>query len=153
MKSTLSRFTIAALSLLLAACTSPQSRIDDNPTAFSSLPAEQQALIKQGKVGVGFSEAAVKLALGEPQRISKRTDGDGVRVIWRYTRYEDDLGAPVFTGFYNRGFGAPFNGYYGNFAGAGFFPYNLNTSTRRERDRISLVFKDGKVTAIEEEVK
>ncbi len=151
MKSLFRPFAPALLSLMLLACVSPQTRIDKNPEAFNGLPAEQQALIKEGKIGIGFSEAAVKLAMGEPNRISQRTDANGVSLIWRYTRYEDELGAPLYTGFYHRGFVTPFNSWYG--PGAGFYPYYLNSSTRRERDHVRVIFSDGKVSAIEEEVK
>lgn len=137
--------------LVLAGCASPQARIDKNPEAFNGLPAEQQALIKAGKVGIGFSEAAVKLAMGEPNRISQRTDAKGISTIWRYTRYQDELGAPLYTGLYHRGFAYPYSGFYG--PGAGFYPYYLESTTRRERDHLRVVFTDGKVTAIEEEVK
>lgn len=143
---------IAGLGLLvLVGCASPQARIDKNPEAFNSLPVEQQALIKAGKVGIGFSEAAVKLAMGEPSRVSQRTDAQGVSTIWRYTRYEDELGAPLYTGLYHRGFAYPYGGFYG--PGTAFYPYFLETPSRRERDHVRVVFAGGKVTAIEEELK
>lgn len=144
--------------LLLAGCASPQARIDKNPDIFKALPAEQQALIKEGKVGIGFEEPAVKLALGEPDRITQRTDAKGKSTVWRYTQYEDEYGAPLYTGFYHRGFGYPYGNFgypYGGFyrpSGA-FFPYFAGAAGRRERDHIRVVFADGKVTAIEEELK
>lgn len=156
MKSPYRLLAPGLLSLLLVACASPQRRIDKNPEAFNALPAEQQALIKVGKIGIGFDETAVKLAMGEPDRITQRTDAKGVSLVWRYTRYEDQLGAPLYTGFYHRGFAYPFNsfngpGFYG--AGAGLYPYYLSNTTRQERDHVRVVFSDSKVSAIEEEVK
>lgn len=136
--SALSAF--AAL-LLLAGCSSPQSRIEDNQEAFSKLPPEQQELIKQGKVGIGFDETAVKLALGKPNRISERIDAGGKSVVWRYVEYETDSGTVLYTGFYHYSY-APF-----------YYPFYTDYSARHERDTIRVVFKDGKVTAIEQEVK
>jgi hypothetical protein len=131
---------IAAVATL-AACASPRSRIDKDPAGFAKLPPEQQELIKQGKVGIGFDESAVKLALGEPSRITERTDVNGKSVIWRYVQYENDSGAMLYTGFYHS--------YY-----APFSPLFIDASTtRRERDRLLVVFSDGKVSAIEQEVK
>ncbi|WP_295680181.1 hypothetical protein [uncultured Nevskia sp.] len=156
MKSSFRLFVPGLMALLLAACASPQTRIDKNPEAFNSLPAEQQALIKVGKIGIGFDETAVKLAMGEPDRITQRTDANGVSLVWRYTRYEDQLGAPLYTGFYHRGFAYPFNSFYGSGfygPGAGFYPYYLSSNTRQERDHVRVVFSDNKVSAIEEEVK
>lgn len=156
MKRSLRLLASGLASLLLAACASPQTRIDKNPEAFNALPAEQQALIKAGKVGIGFDQTAVKLALGEPDRITQRTDAKGVSVIWRYTRYEDQFGAPLYTGFYHRGFAYPFTSFYGpGFygSGVGLYPYYLNSGARQERDHVRVVFADDKVSAIEEEVK
>ena len=132
---------VAAVTLLVAACASPQKRIDRNPDAFNKLPPEQQALIKQGKVGIGFDETAVKLALGNPDRISERTDTSGKSTIWRYVEYETDGGIALYSGFYHYGY-SPF-----------VFPLVTDYGSRRERDTLRVVFTDGKVTAIEQEVK
>lgn len=133
--------SLCLAALLLAGCSSPQSRIDDNLEAFSKLPPDQQALIKQGKVGIGFDETAVKLALGKPNRISQRTDASGRSTIWRYVEYETDGGVALYTGFYHYSY-APF-----------FYPLYSDYGSRRERDHLRVVFVDGKVTAIEEELK
>ena len=127
--------------LLVAGCVSPQSRIDSNQDVFNKLPPEQQALIKQGKVGIGFDETAVKLALGDPNRISERTDSNGKSTIWRYVEYENEGGVPLYTGFYHYAY-APF-----------YYPFYLDYGSRRERDQLRVVFSDGKVTSIEQEVK
>ncbi|MBV8062861.1 MAG: hypothetical protein JOY51_04650, partial [Nevskia sp.] len=44
----------ALLTLLLAACATPEARIKDNPSAWSSLPPDQQALVKKGEIGLGM---------------------------------------------------------------------------------------------------
>lgn len=135
------RWLAAAAVLALAACATPQSRIDQDPAGFARLPPEQQELIKQGKVGIGFDETAVKLALGEPARVTERTDAHGKSTIWRYVQYVDDAGATLYTGFYHA--------YY-----APMYPLFIDASTtRHERDRLRVVFTDGKVSAIEQEVK
>lgn len=130
----------AACALLLAACSTPASRIKNNPEGFARLTTEQQELIKLGKVGIGFDETAVKLALGEPDRISERTDSAGTSTIWRYVEYENDTGAPLYRGFYHY--------YY-----SPFYPFYLDYGSRRERDHIKVVFTSGKVSAIEQELK
>lgn len=135
------RWLAVAATVALAACATPQSRIDQDPAGFAKLPTEQQELIKQGKVAIGFDESAVKLALGEPARITERTDAHGKSVIWRYVQYENDSGATLYTGFYHA--------YY-----APIYPLFIESSTtRHERDRLRVVFTDGKVSAIEQEVK
>ncbi|MCK9384517.1 MAG: hypothetical protein M0Q15_07805 [Nevskia sp.] len=137
-----SRWLVAACAaaLFLAACATPESRIKKNPEGFAKLTPEQQELIKLGKVGIGFDETAVKLALGEPDRISERTDTTGKSTIWRYVEYENDTGAPLYRGFYHY--------YY-----APFYPFYTDYGSRRERDHIRVVFTSGKVSAIEQELK
>lgn len=124
---------------LLAACASPEARIGDNPDAFARLPPEQQALVKQGQVGLGMSEAAVTLALGHPDRISERTDAQGVERVWHYTGYE--AGPPMaYPAFYGPWFFPPYGPYYD------IYP------TQVERDHTRVVFRNGLVTAIEREL-
>ena len=157
--TTPSRLLLPSLmaSLLLSACATPQTRIESSPTAFQALTVEQQALVKQGKVAIGFSEEAVKLALGEPHRVSQRTDEKGKSTVWRYV--ESDSGAV--GGFYSDGYYPGFASYgaFGRPVGysGGFYGPRLTTvnsgGTSAERERLQVVFVDGKVTAIEEQVK
>ncbi len=139
-KTYLRHLSWLGVALIVVACASPQSRIEKNPEGFAKLTPEQQELIKNGKVGIGFDETAVKLALGEPDRITERTDTAGKSVVWRYVEYENDAGVPLYRGFYHY--------YY-----APFYPFYLDSGSRRERDHLRVVFSGGKVTAIEQEVK
>jgi hypothetical protein len=133
----------AALTLaLLAGCATPEARIKDNPSAFSTLPPDQQALVQKGEVGLGMPEAAVQLALGKPDRVTERTDASGVTHIWHYTdvEYDDAPGAyPWYPYAYRR------RVFYDPFFYPGAYPTGVET------DKIRVVFKDGKVSAIERE--
>lgn len=154
-----------AAALLLGACATPQSRIERSPDSFQALTAEQQALVKDGKIAIGFSEDAVKLALGEPQRVTQRTDEKGRSTIWRYVEYDNSGAGAAFGGFYGAGYYPGFGGFggfgaYGRPIGlnGGFFGPGLTTiyggrGRGAEIDRMRVVFVDGKVSAIEEEVK
>ncbi len=57
-------------------------------------------MVKAGQVGLGFSAEAVKMALGEPNRVTVRTDERGQVQIWHYieTVYYD--GAFIYGGPY-----------------------------------------------------
>ena len=128
--------------ILLAGCASPEARIKDNPGAYSTLPPEQQALVQKGQVGLGMPEAAVQLALGKPDRVTERTDAGGVTHIWHYTdvEYADLPGAyPWYPYAYRR------HAFYDPFLAPGYYPAGVET------DRVRVVFKDGKVSAIERE--
>lgn len=130
---------IACLALgMLAGCSTPEHRISQNPEAFSKLSANDQQLIREGKVAVGFSPEMVKLALGEPDKIYTRTDVNGMSEAWSYTTYETDEGVMLYRGFYHRYWCDPF-----------YYPYYMNYSTRRDHEYLKVIFKDGAVSVIE----
>lgn len=81
----LSHLVLALLTLaLLAACSSPESRIASRRGVFDQFPAEVQAKIRAGQVGVGFTTEMVQLALGEPDRkFTRKTEG-GDTEVWGY---------------------------------------------------------------------
>jgi hypothetical protein len=144
MKTTLSVFALAAGLAVLAGCSTPESRIKENPAAYARLTPEQQQLIKDGKVAIGFDKEMVKLALGDPDRIRERTDANGTSEVWSYVTYEGDDGLLLYTGYYHRyyyGFGDPF------------YPYYLAYPHRREHEHFRVVFREGRVVFIENEKK
>jgi len=129
---------------LLAGCATPETRINRNPEAFSRLTADQQQLIKEGKVALGFDMSMVKLALGDPDHVRVRTDVHGTSEIWSYVTYEGDDGMLLYRGYYHRFYYGP---------GGPFYPYYLGYPSRREHEHFRVVFRDGKVIAIENETR
>lgn len=141
---TLSRlmFCAALSTFWLAGCSTPATRIRANPEVFAQLSPEQQSLVKAGQVGLGFSFDAVKLALGDPDRIATRTDADGETVTWHYLTYEAN-GRMLYTGYFHTARG---------WWGGAMYPYYLDYPNRRVRDRFSVQFKNGRVSAITQDV-
>jgi len=121
-----------------AGCSSPQARIDKDPEVFGRLSSNDQQLIREGKVAVGFTPEMVKLALGDPDRVYTRTDTNGASEAWAYTTYETDDGVMLHRGFYHRRWGNPV-----------FYPYYTSYSGRRSREYLKVVFTDGRVSVIE----
>jgi hypothetical protein len=144
MKTILSVLMLVGGLALLSGCATPENRISKNPEIFARLTPEQQQLIKEGKVGIGFDPAMVKLALGDPDRLRTRTDSHGVSEIWSYVTYEGDDGMLLYRGYYHRY-------YYGG--GAPFYPYYLGYPTRREHEHFRVVFRDDRVISIENDTK
>lgn len=131
----------------LAGCTTPEARINAQPKVFAQLTPAQQALVKSGQVGLGFSMDAVKLALGDPDHITVRTDASGQVQIWHYVTYETPGGVVLYAGYYHRhGYGW---GLWGDDLG---YPYYLDYPNRRVHDRFQIVFKDSKVISIEQDL-
>jgi hypothetical protein len=122
----------------LLGCSTPTTRIKANPEAFARLSPSQQALVKAGQIGLGFDFDAVKLALGDPDRVTTRTDSDGETIVWHYVSYEAE-GRILFTGYYHNR-----RGWWGGAS----YPYYLDYPNRHVRDRFRVQFQDGKVAAI-----
>jgi len=138
MKSSLFLSVLMMAVALFSGCSTPDARIKRSPEVFASLTPEQQALVKEGKVAIGFSEDAVLLAVGEPSRKWSRTEAAGVSELWSYTTWENGYGHPLYQGFYHRYY-APSAFYYSDFP------------ARREHEYFKVVFKDGRVVAIEQD--
>ena len=143
MKKLLSLLMVVAGFAVLAGCSTPTTRINQNPEVFARLTPEQQDLIKQGKVAIGFDMPMVKLAVGEPDRIKVRTDAQGDSEVWSYVTYEADDGMLLYRGYYHR--------YY--YGGPGLYPYYMGYPGRREHEHFRVVFRNGRVVSIENETR
>jgi len=101
------KFLLPALLLVavLAACSSPQSRIDSNRTVFEKYPSGVQEKIRAGRIDVGFTPEMVRMALGEPARQLTRKTEKGEMEVWIYT---DDR--PQFSFGFGVASGGPHNG-------------------------------------------
>jgi outer membrane protein assembly factor BamE (lipoprotein component of BamABCDE complex) len=129
----------AAAVLITSSCSTPESRIRENPALFAQLTPQDQELIRRGRVGVGFTAEMVRLALGEPDRLTTRTSGTGTSEVWHYITYEMPSGSPLYRGWYHR--------YY--MWRDPLYPWYMDEHERRERERLSVVFDQGRVTALD----
>ncbi len=131
---------LLASALLLSACATPATRIQKHPDIYALATPQQQALISHGRITLGFSPAFVTLALGEPNRVTERTDSTGTATIWHYVAYQNNDSIAAYGAF-------SFGSYYGPFAPI------IVQSAPTEHDRLRVVFKNHKVTSIEQVVK
>lgn len=139
---------VIAASLLLAGCASPESRIKDDPSGFAAATEEQQALIRKGEIAIGFKPEFVKLALGEPDRITEHTDANGVELTWHYTETN-----PTYMS--RAGYRDPYFGplYPGPFVSPLLVPAATIAAPSVETDRLRVLFRNGAVAAIERVLK
>lgn len=126
------------LAILMVSCQvpTPSSRIAENPAMFTSLPAEQQPLVRQGRICEGMKPDAVFLAWGKPNGPVVESQQNGRKVTrWVYNGYE-----PVTV--MNEGM-YPYCGPYG------WYPYAYpSISTAYVPRNVAWVeFVNGKVTA------
>lgn len=127
--------------VLLAGCSTVDSRIARNRDAFNAWPAPVQDRIIQGKVDVGFTPEQVRMALGEPDRVFTRTTADGTTEVWTYREKKPRVSFGVGVGM------GSFGGSSGTFGGVG-----INTGTGyRDDEKLGVVFdRNGQVASIEE---
>lgn len=85
----LQRSAMLAL-LALAGCLTPEAqrerRIAQNIDLFYDFPESVREAVRRGEVDIGFDEDMVRLALGSPDRVSRRKDEAGESVLWQYYR-------------------------------------------------------------------
>jgi hypothetical protein len=137
-------FALAFGAALLGGCTTIESRIQAQPQVFARLTPAQQALVRSGQVALGFDMDAVKLALGDPDHVTVRTDANGQVQVWHYLTYESG-GVILYTGYYHRRWG-------GGLWWEPTYPYYMDYPDRVVRERFQIVFKDNKVVSIEREM-
>jgi outer membrane protein assembly factor BamE (lipoprotein component of BamABCDE complex) len=130
----LSLASVALLAGLLAGCDTPDSRIKSSPDVFARLNPDQQALVKNGQIAIGFEMDAVKLALGDPTRVVIRTTAAGQHQVWHYVTYEDYQGVVIYGGYWHRyrGWGGPY--FYGGVPYYNGYPARIHDRLRVEFD-------------------
>jgi len=82
-----STLVVAAGALVLTSCSSPQTRISNDPDLYRSLSRRDQALVSQGQIRIGMSRPAVWLAWGSPDRRIVGNMGGGTTETCVYTYY------------------------------------------------------------------
>lgn len=131
---------IAMAALLTSGCATTEARIRRSQAEFDRLNPEQQQLIREGKIALGFTPEMVALAAGEPDQRWVRTDASGRTEIWSYTRYTASDGVPIYTGYYHRYRGA--------------YPWLNDENTlaaARAVEYFRVEFIEGKVTAVQQQ--
>jgi hypothetical protein len=81
-------FVFLGIIFLMGGCSTPQTRIEDQPDIYASLSASQKAAVREGRVIEGMSSNAVYLALGEPNRVYHGRKRGKNLDQWIYTRLQ-----------------------------------------------------------------
>ncbi len=127
--------------LVLASCSTAslrEHRIAKNPAYFQSLPAEEQTLVRAGKLRVGMLPESVVMAIGRPNRILHGQGEGGRNVsVWVYQGQE-----PVYVG---HGYDYPVVGRCGRV----YWPYSAPSYVYLPYVRAKVQFTNNRVTAWE----
>lgn len=137
---------LSCLALALVGCSSVENRIEEKAAIFNSLPAETQTRIKQGLVDVGFTTDMVYMAMGKADRVIERATEAGTETVWIYNTYYQEYQGSQFAGYqrsvyFDRRINA-WRVYYE--------PVRADVYRDRTEEMARVVFKDGKVNAIEQ---
>lgn len=132
---------IVAGSLLVAGCSTLESRISAQQAQFDTWPADVREKIQAGRIDLGFTPEQVRVALGEPTRKYQRTTAEGSSEVWAYAggRLGLSLGLGVGSA-------------HGSSAYAGGVAYEP-TTYGADDEAVRVVFVDGKVTSVEKRAK
>jgi hypothetical protein len=110
-RRSLARALPAALgftALVLAGCSTTESRISEHRDLFNSLPPGDQQLVSAGQIRTGMSQNAVWLAWGSPDQRAAGAMRGQMTETWIYVNY-----APAY-GYGGYGYGYPYGpGFYG----------------------------------------
>jgi hypothetical protein len=87
--------------MLAVSCASPiERRLARNPEGFSKLPADQQSMVRSGRIKEGMTKDAVLIAWGRPNRVDTGTRSGKTIERWSYREMQ-----PVFMSSFGMGFG------------------------------------------------
>jgi hypothetical protein len=140
------RLLFAALLLVLAGCSTIDSRIREKEAEFNSLPPAAQAQIRQGIIAVGYTPDMVYMAIGRPDEVRERSDKGGRETVWKYNSYYDRYEGTVRAGYRRWVYWDPRIRAYRVY----FEPRYANVYSTEKETYFRITFRDGKVTTIEE---
>jgi major membrane immunogen (membrane-anchored lipoprotein) len=136
-------FPLLAAALLLGACSTIDSRINEKSSTFYSLDEPTRSKIAHGDIAVGYTPDMVYMALGKPDAKHYRTTSDGTTETWSYGSYYDRYDGFASVGYHR----------WGGFGPRGFYrmywepaPFYNETWV----DDIRVTFHDGKVITIDQ---
>ena len=146
MKTNYFTLSIVALMLGLAGCQNVESRIKQKPEVFAKLDVATQDKIKQGIIDLGFTEEMVYLALGDPDQKKESVSATGQTLTWIYNTYYERYDGMNHLGYRRQVYFDP----YLNTYRVHYHPAFIDSYVTEKEERIRIVFKDGKVSVIEQ---
>lgn len=134
----LSVLSVLAAVLLAAGCvtSTPESRIDDNRSAYAEYSPEVRRAIRHGRVEVGFTAEMAEMALGRPGRkFIRRDETNEDSEVWIYYRNRPRVTVGMAVGS---------GGYRSTSTGI-----SMSTTPDEDMETMRLILRDGHVAAIE----
>jgi hypothetical protein len=137
---------LAASLGFLAGCQTVDDRIKQKPEVFAKLDTATQDKIKQGIIDLGYTEDMVYLALGAPDQKRESLTAAGQTVAWIYNTYYNRYDGTSFAGYQRNLYFDPYLKTYRVY----YRPVYADNYRTEKEERIRVVFKDGKVSVLEQ---
>lgn len=136
---------VLGVALLLGACSTISSRIEEKAPVFYSLDANTRAKISQGDIDLGFTPDMVYIALGNPDSRRSHLSQNGQTETWIYRSYYEDYQGTQFVGYRRWYTFHPHFGYRFYWR-----PVHADLYRTVAEDDIRVTFRDGKVVMIDQ---
>lgn len=137
---------LGAAILLLAGCSTINSRIRGKAVLFESLPVETQEKIRKGTVEVGYTPDMVFIAMGEPHEKRRIRSANRDGMTWVYNVYFQDWVGRVLVGHRRIVVRDEEN----KIIRVYHEPVYQDVYRDRKEERIRIIFEDGAVSVIEQ---
>lgn len=146
MKNLIRLSVLAAAALLLGACSTIESRIQEKSAVFNSLDPVAKDKISHGDIDLGFTPDMVYIALGDPDARRERISSTGSTEEWVYRSYYSDYAGSAFMG-YRRWYG---HHPYGRGYRVYWRPVHYDVYRDVPEDNIRVTFQQGRVVMIDQ---
>jgi hypothetical protein len=134
------------LTVVLAGCSTIDSRIQEKSDVFAKLDPVTQSKLKQGIIDLGFTPDMVYIALGKPDEVRERTARGSHETVWRYNTYYERYEGTIHAGYRRFVYWDPYLRAYRVY----YEPVYAPVYSEQKDTYIRVTFKDGKVAAIEQ---
>jgi hypothetical protein len=129
----------------LTGCSTFASRAQEKAATYDALTPQTQQRLEKGKISIGDTQDMVFIALDTPDAKRAVTTADGAESVWVYKTYWEDYTDTGWVGWHR---------FYGPRMGDAFPIYHervpLALYRTRVADVIRVIFKDGKVIAVDQ---
>ncbi|HKB92112.1 MAG TPA: hypothetical protein VKC60_16465 [Opitutaceae bacterium] len=139
---------LVLLVLVLGAsgCSTVQSRINEKQQVFAQLDPSTQDKIKKGDIDIGYTPDMVYMALGEPSEKKESVSQEGSTSKWVYYSYYERYEGTTFVGYRRQYVFNPKTQTYSVY----YEPVHEDVYSEQRKEHIQVVFKNGRVTSIEQ---
>ncbi|HWL17307.1 MAG TPA: hypothetical protein VNR00_16995 [Opitutus sp.] len=131
---------------LLAGCDTFDRRSKEKAATFESLSPEEREKLRRGVIELGNTPDMVYIALGRPDQRRESDTGQGREMTWIYNTYHREYEGNFHSGYRRILVYDPVRKRYLVY----YEPIYTDVYSEHEEEHIRIIFRDGRVVAIEQ---